>query len=429
MGVPINTALRWEREHKYQFPSGERFSKALLDSVTCHFAKVRTRDWETRMMEYWNPNENDIRDNGEYESFKSKWRMKKAMSQIDLGRWAEAEAESGAEQYLRDTIEKCKQLRRSNEFHGFMYLPGEIRDIIYRLALFRGKVVVPNSRHSMGPQAFEAVENYESFDGYYYRRYEGVTHELHAMRHSHHTIPLGLIQGVSRAVHDEAARIYFGSNQFIFPSGSFVHPRYCNLRTAFEAHGGDGFQRDIDNRTNNAPLLRDVSYTFDMRDHPIDDHTNLYMNYGIKASVDDGRRSRGEALQALHDAKALELEIDWAERIDSIKLMTLDRLVLDFQECYCPIGCCRKVQWVVDRFLHEGPPPGTAATEDNAYSSYDWFNRPPRMVEVMGFVDDKEELTAMVKLRRLIGSVICLIETNDVPNDFDRPMQELLLSD
>lgn len=445
MGVPIDTALRWEREHKYQIPSGERFPRALLDFVTCHFAKVRTKDWGTRMKEYWNPNENDIQDNEELGAFKSKWRtcsldlrsMKKVMFQNDiqaspgrpaLGRWVKAEPGAEAEEYLRHTIGKCKQLRH-DEFHGFMYLPGEIRDIIYGFALLRGKVVVPNSRHGMEPQAYEVVENYESFDGYYYRRYEGAKQQLHAMKYSQHIIPLGLIQGVSRAVHDQAARIYFGGNQFIFPAGFFVHPRYCNLRTAFEAHGGEAFQRDIDNRINNAPLLRDVSYTFDMRDHPIDDHANLYMNYGIKISVDNGRRSRGEALQALHDAKAHALEIDWAERIDSIKLMTLDRLVLDFEECYCAIGCCRKVQWVVDRFLHEGPPPGTADTEDNAYSSYDWFNRPPRVVEVMGFVDDKEELRAMVKLRRLLGSVICLVKSEDALDDTERSMRQLVLND
>ena len=35
------------------------------------------------------------------------------------------------------------------------------------------------------------------------------------------------------------------------------------------------------------------------------------------------------------DRAAGRLEIDWAERIDSIKHMNLDRLVLDFEECYC----------------------------------------------------------------------------------------------
>lgn len=446
MGVPIETALRWERKHRYNVPGVERFPRALLEFATCHFAKIRTKDWDTRLKEYWNPNENEIRDNEEYGAFESKWRTylrRNIKSRRDImfpsdiqastirslfasikGQTAHPEPE--AEDQLRDTIEKCKELRR-DEFHGFMYLPSEIRDIIYGFALCKGAVVVPNSRR--GPQDHEAVEHYESPNGYYYRRYEGVKQELHAMNYSHDTILLGLIQGVSRAVHDEAARIFFGRNQFIFPAGCFVHPRYCNLRTALEAHDGEVFQRDLDNRINNAPLLRDVSYTFDMRDHLVDDHANLHTNYSIKEDIDSRSLSRGEALQALHDEKAHALEIDWAERIDSIKLMTLDRLVLDFEECYCAIGCCRKVRWVLDRFLHQGPPPDTTDTEDNAFSSYDWFSRPPRVVEVMGFVNDKEEMRAMAKLRRLVGSTVCLIKTPDDLDDNERSMQEQLLND
>lgn len=109
--------------------------------------------------------------------------------------------------------------------------------------------------------------------------------------------------------------------------------------------------------------------------------------------------------------------------------MTLDRLVLDFQECYCAMGCCRKVQWVVDRFLHEGPPPGTADTEDNAFSSIDWVSRPPLVVEVMGFVNDGEEARALKELERLPGSKVRLTKIYEGPDFNELMMQELSLDD
>lgn len=109
--------------------------------------------------------------------------------------------------------------------------------------------------------------------------------------------------------------------------------------------------------------------------------------------------------------------------------MTLDRLVLDFQECYCAIGCCRKVRWVLDRFIHEGPPPGTADTQDNAYSSIDWLSRPPLVIEVMGLVNDKEEVRALKKLKKLRGSEVYLSKTPDSQDSDGSTMQRFLLDD
>ncbi|POS74480.1 hypothetical protein DHEL01_v207124 [Diaporthe helianthi] len=436
MGVPIETALRWEQKREYDIPRFY-FPSALRECVTWHFVRLRTKEWDARLKEYWDPNEDDIQNNEKYRDYMHlgttrgcSWEKLRFYND-DVLRPPGLPIMRPGDQ-LRETVEKCNRMRC--DFHGFMYLPSEIRDMIYSFALCRGKVIVPNSRPGMGFEAQEAVERYQSPNGHHYRRYEGLKGELLAMNCGRYTrIPLGLIQGVSRAVHDEAARIYFGRNQFIFPAGFFMRPRYCNMRTPYEGEARDGLssslQRDIDNQINNAPLLRDVSYTFDMRDHPTDDYENLYTNYSIKEHVDSRTLSRSEALQALHDEKAHALEFDWAERIDRIKHMKLDRLVLDFEECYCAIGCCRKVEWVVDRLIHKGPPPGTADTEDNAYSSYDWVNRPPLMVEVMGFVDDREQLEAMAKLRRLIGSVIRPVKTDDVLNDAGRRLQEVVLND
>lgn len=305
---------------------------------------------------------------------------------------------------------KTRKQIRHESFHRFMDLPSEIRDLIYSYALCKGRVIVPNSGGVAGD--LEPVKHYRTNDGFYYLRYKGLEQELLAMGNRRRALrPLGLVQGVSRAVHDEAARIFFGRNQFIFPAGRFRRPAYCNLLDTLGRSSEEDFIRDLGSRTNNALLFRDVSYTFDMRDHPGDDYANLYRSYDIKNSVDARTLAPGEALQALHGQKNFDLEIDWVERIDCVKRMTLDRLVLAFEECYCAIGCCRRVGWVLDRFLHVGQPPGVADIEDNAYSSLDWVSRPPLVVEVMGLVNDEEEAMVREKLSRLPGTEVRLSTT------------------
>lgn len=405
MGVPIETALRWEQRHEYQTPEGCDLPPALRELVDHHFATARTKGWDARLKEYWDLNRFKIQDTEKYGDYR--W-IEFTPADLETAHVIKpdtfslygpkhAEERNPTSYQLRSTIHMCKKTRR-DEFHGFMDLPIEIRDMVYRCALLKGKVIVPNSRRAT--MLLEPVKYLKSDDGYDYVRYKGLSNEPGPARG-----PLGLVQGVSRAVHDGAAEVYFSGNQFVFPAGEFVLPSFCNVRDGLSPSRVVA-SRGRSRLTNNAPLLRDVSYTFDMRDHPTDDYSNLYANFYVKDSIDGRTISPAEALQALHDAKALELEIDWAERVDSIKRMTLDRLVLDFEECYCAVGCCRKVGWVLDRFLHEGPPPGTQDTEGNAYSSVDWFARPPLVVEVRGFRSHEEKLMALRKLVDL-RSEIC----------------------
>ncbi|KKY31535.1 hypothetical protein UCDDA912_g08498 [Diaporthe ampelina] len=379
MGLPAATALRWERNHEYHIPEGRALSPAVRQVVDFYFATCRTKDWDARLKEYRELHENKIRN----------------------PYLREIVEEDPASHQLLSVVETCRQMRR-DEFHGFLQLPFEIRDMIYSHALHKGRVIVPNS--ALATRRVEPVKHYRTNDGFYYKRYEGLEMELLAMEDGRRApCPLGLIQGVSRAVHDEASRAYFGGNQFIFPAGQFLRPSHCNLRGFYEASGQQAsrFHDDLNHRTNNALLLRDVSYTFDMRDHPGDDYANLYRDFAIKDSVDSRALSPAQALQALHDQKTLDLEVDWAERIDSIKRMTLDRLALDLQECYCAVGCCRKAGWVLDRLLYSGPPPGTEDAGDNAYSSINWVGRRPLVVEVTGLVSEDERVMAGAKLGEL----------------------------
>lgn len=432
MGVSIKTAVRWEQYHEYQIADGCDLLPAFRDLVNHHFATARTKAWDARLKEYWSLNEYKRRDEekfGDYRWIEFTPADIKIAHAFKPDRFSlyrlEYEERNPISYQLRSTIHMCKQMRR-DEFHGFMHLPSEIRDMIYSYALHKGKVIVPNS--SRATRRLEPVKYYLSDDGFLYGRYQGLEEELSAMGDGRRARPkpLGLVQGVSREVHDEAARVYFGGNQFVFPAGEFLLPSHCNLLRASPSATlpTRWNRRDRSGRNNNAPLLRDVSYTFDMRDHPSDDYSNLYRSYEVKLSIDAGSRPPGELLRALHDQKALHLEVDWAERVDSIKRMTLDRLVLDFEECYCAIGCCRRVGWVLDRFLHEGPPPGTQDTEGNAYSYVDWAVRPPLVVEVMGFVSDEEKAMGMEKLKKLPGSEVRFVArvATNLSNLFDKDL-------
>lgn len=326
-----------------------------------------------------------------------------------------------------------RQTRQHDEFHGFMDLPSEIRDLIYGHALIKGRVIVPNSRRETG--ALEPVKHYKSNDGFYYPRYKGLEQELHAMEDGRRVpIPLGLVQGVSRQVHDEASRVYFGSNQFILPVGEFQRPAYCNLLDTYGRSTEEDFYRDLETRTNNAPLFRDVSYAFDMRDHPGDNYANLYSSHNLKSSVDARTLSPEEALRCLHFQKNYDLEVNWVERIDCIKRMTLDRLDLAFDECYCAFGCCRKVGWVLDRLLHEDQPPGVAYNQGNVYSTLSWVARPPLVIEATGLVNEDEVAMAREKLTRLPGSEVRLKTTLSLDEladgaDLDEHLSQRLLLD
>lgn len=137
-----------------------------------------------------------------------------------------------------------------------------------------------------------------------------------------------------------------------------------------------------------------------MRDHTIGDMENLNNGNLInKTVVDQEELPPAEALRLLHNQKVMELEFAWVDRVDAIKSMTLDRLQLSFEECYCSIGCCRKVGWILDAFIYNDLPPGR--TEDEVYCNEDWKTRPPLVIEVIGWRSGKEKAMIQEKLGRL----------------------------
>lgn len=368
--------------------------------MTC---KARTKDWTTRRREYWHWLEDKARDERQLGPDAYDWvergdahrRSAELFSRIPAENLDRTDYEPGvpgreAEAWkLRSVIAVYRRARILNEFHGFMELPREVRDIIYHHSLAQGKVIV-------GPKP---VRHWQLDSGDPYTRYEGdvwgygmFEGEYSNVRQTHR--PLGLICGVSRLVHDEAFRIFCGHNQLVFPAGQ--------CRWAGNDLCGSAKKPEL----SIAHLARDVSYTFDMRDtERLNDRDTFIEQHDIKDGVDGESLTPQEALQMLHNRKVLWLEFLWAERIDFIKQMTLERLQLSFEECYCCIGCCRKVLWVLDRLTAAGPLPGFGPDdESHVYCVNGWACRPPKIIEVIGWVNDKEIARIGEKLALLPGS-------------------------
>lgn len=429
--VSRRRALQWERDEQDSIPELLAQPCGVRDTVREYFVLSRTDDWHKTLEKYrryQNYQRVDEQRHGKYKwvGF-SEFNRDTPNELCDLeqdghfepsietllcllegdGRGLLSAGVPGLMGYrIRSTVAMHKRARMGTEFYGFLKLPPEIRNIVYGFALPQGTVVVPNNSASVETGDLGSVKYWRNDLDDAYERYWGQQVTLAAMQQGNRERrPVGLIQGVSRMIQNEASKVYFGGNRFILPVGPALRPSLFNslesIRTDDKHTMERRLFRDFKEGKNNAMLVRDVSYAFDMRDKVVCDYDNLTYDIRLKDDVDKGSISPQDALRVLHDQKAFELEITWAERIDSIKWMNLNRLEISFEECYCSMGCCRKVEWVLDRFLHVGPPPGTADTEDNVYSSVNWFSRPPELIEIIGWKSKKEKKLIAEKLAKL----------------------------
>ncbi|ROW16037.1 hypothetical protein VPNG_02642 [Cytospora leucostoma] len=457
MGVPLQTATQWELDQQYQIPASSGLPRSVQLVVHEHFKHARTTDWMTRLADYrafqgkkradeerhgkygWINFRESYRDN--IEPGRASGESSPAMFLRLLHSNPNGPHDAGADiiaYKLRSTIAMHRQARLGTEFHGFMHLPPEIRNTVYSYLLLKGRVIVPNYVGTGKPGLLHHWGNHR---GETYVRYQGLERQLSTlMAVDGKRKPLGLIQGVSRTVHAEATRMYFSSNRFVLPVGDFLLPSRFNY---IDQIIGDDLEemytrylRACENGTNNAPLVRDVSYAFDLRDYETNDYENLCYNDRIRDAVDDGSIVPGEAMRRLHDQKTFSLEVAWVERVDAIQSMSLNRLQLDFEECYCAMGCCRKVDWLLDRFLYTDTPPGTDDTPENAYSMVGWRTGPPQVIEVSGWKNDREEALIREKLGKMqssSGSIEIRFRPHTNPEEqpvFDadeRPIHTMLL--
>lgn len=427
MGVGSDTAWQYEGDIPYPFP--ESFAPPLVVDLGLrrHFIKARTEAWNTRLEKYWDLQRRrkvDEETYGDYRWVQFGDLYRAAPPGFDMDRGQEKQEEfypgmlsrilisdphgEAAKLFaykLRSTVAMHRQSRVGTEFHGFLQLPSEIRNIVYGFLLPKGTYVMLNDGNRVG-------FDWQDVGGDTYDRYRGLEKVLRVLLFRRTRKTLGLLQAVSRVVHTEATGLFFGGNRFIFPYGDCSCPSFFNSLVDIASDDVQLMDRRFRSRSergmNNATLVRDVSYTFDMRDLVVSDYQNLCYNDTLKDDIDQAKISSREALLRLHDLKTYKLGVIWAERVDCIKWMTLDRLQLSFDECYCGVGCCRKVEWVLDLFLNTGPLPGTGDDDEEAYSMLDWKARPPLVIECVGWKTAREAELIREKLGRLaetFGSV------------------------
>ena len=221
----------------------------------------------------------------------------------------------------------------------------DIRYLIYDILLVRGKVFVPmkDGPHNVWcygttadeDEALDHHETYtdargevmpfqsERFNRQRYPRYADYEKYKYGTRRHE----MSLLQGVCKTIQGEAeAFFYGGKNQFVLPVGPWPFRRIFPFQN--------------------------ISVSFDMRDHPV----HPWMTRGIlqERRPTVGRSfkqmTQRERQKAMHDQQLYWLSEMWyarARRISNMRKLAF--LQLDFEECYCPMGCCRCVEEIFER--------------------------------------------------------------------------------
>ncbi|KAI1480940.1 hypothetical protein F4774DRAFT_65317 [Daldinia eschscholtzii] len=334
MGVSLQQAEDWERLESH------------TDPIRVYFATERTKSWETRLKEY-----------------------RKRVAAVAGDETDEFQVE----------IRRRRRERIGTEFHGFMSLPRELRDMIYKYILIKSLVLVSQGPHNpRGARSISCHKFWNSFR-YYYPRYRGLNTEDQKPAG-----PIGLICGVSWKVHGEAVAVFYGCNRFVFPCDARSLPLTPNFSGITS---GEVYDRYI---SLYFPAVRDVSYTFDMRGiafSPYPRSSLILADPSLGDEPDPGPLDPARYMMALHDQARVDLLVSWNSNIfSSLKKLHLDRLELSFEECYCPIGCCRLVGNVL-RML----------------STTDFSKGPPKIIEITGWINEDEKEWIRKPLENLGG--------------------------
>ncbi|KAI0482948.1 hypothetical protein GGR56DRAFT_215989 [Xylariaceae sp. FL0804] len=269
--------------------------------------------------------------------------------------------------------------RRGTEFHGFMWLPVEIRSQIYEYLLVVGRHYVPLRQRPICPAEHRVFSRYELSPhvtdgrGDLYQRY----HDWYAQGCGWHDranspdnpFTIGLLKAVSRQVQAEADRIFWGQNQFIFPVGWYeYYPNYLITRSRGLRHVWNKHAKD-------------VSFAFHKSD------TSYY--HGDRRSLEDKEpehfRDPLTAREFLHNRGKEQLGDCWQSTCNYLQRSTaLKRLQVDLTDCYCPLGCCRMVQELCGYLAFGRLDYGEERPEV-------WERQIPDTFEIIGWRDNEEK--------------------------------------
>ena len=241
-------------------------------------------------------------------------------------------------------------------FHFFEKLPIELRNRVYELSLCRGKVFVKPDTLYNGDFLFDLQSPNRSF-AYGDRDLRGNTmpgpaHDFQGKRRPRYTQweeikydrspkSMGLLQGVSKSVQEEATQIFYGpKNHFVLPTGIYTYPETSAHSCVYDYD---------DDESPQLPPFKSMSYTFDMRDvhqeaWSLREHAK---EFGLGEpekgdNFDKLNLSSGDIMVGIHDLGQERIEDLWEKRCEIMRSqLALKFLQIDFEECYCPTGCCR----------------------------------------------------------------------------------------
>ncbi|KAF7536618.1 hypothetical protein G7054_g4379 [Neopestalotiopsis clavispora] len=351
-----------------------------------YFVEQRMKPWSTRVHDYHchetsepllpggNPRRSRLRD----------WIVEHSKNAIYNPQLEHSEVEQ--------RLERLRKQRRGTEFHGFMSLPREIRDIVYRELVVKGTIFPP-------PRG-EDGKTLQCFDKYLANAW-GEVSERYAIfkddvanRSDWPAISFQALFCVSKQFHSEVNHVFFRENRFVFPAGDWKWPLYLNH--TFVLPPLRGFRKEIWDQTHS---ITDASYTFDMRDTPLSDAENLYQ-LRFLGRVDNRQQPlpQQNVLELLHDNKWRILRSRWFIRILSIQNMDMRRLQMAFDESYCAVGCCRMVEWLCDTLTNL---PGDIPWLSEGKWGGPKGVRAPRVIDIFGWRDDEEKTMIEEKLAPL----------------------------
>lgn len=213
------------------------------DFVDKCLAAERTKDWSTRLAEYWQ----------EYGYAMGHRRLPhEDLSKGKQTKLAEFSSDSESDSLFQkfyamgmpDLLRRCRKARIGTEFHGFMQLPRELRDLIYSHAVVTGSRFIFKRRSNQN-SSLHFIE--DGIGELYYRYVHG--NEERPLRGPHparliqsrfkDSLPfndglgeMSLLKAVCFTIQVEAAEVFFSRNQLILPFGFFssvIAPRGFNV--------------------------------------------------------------------------------------------------------------------------------------------------------------------------------------------------------
>ena len=139
----------------------------------------------------------------------------------------------------------------------------------------------------------------------------------------------------------EAEAVFYGfGNHFVLPVGDIQYPPL--------------FRDNIRDSPETIPPFKSLSLSFDQRDFT--DDPRIWVKFLSRGNTTRPRDHLGpnvdpgvERMQFIHDLQKEELRSIWDDRMSIIQRhVKLRFLEVDLEECYCPLGCCRMVDSVLD---------------------------------------------------------------------------------